>query len=468
MKLTFWGAAGTVTGSKHIIETQSGFRILLDCGMFQGSYEFVDEHNRHFGFHANSIDVLILSHAHIDHCGLIPRLVKQGFKGTIYCTSATRDLTALLLRDSARIQMADATFINKNRNKAGRKDFLEPLYNERDVDRALENMVTIPYNNPIKIKDEFTLTFTDAGHIIGSAMVNLTFGAADGHCKLLFTGDIGRNDDSILRNPQPTEPADIVICESTYGDRIHQPKGDVLEELLEIVDETLNKRRGKLLIPAFSVDRTQELIYALDQLESSGRLPHYQVFVDSPLSTNATDIMRNHPECFNDNLLDYLETDPDPFGFKRLRYVQDKRESQRLNSLNEPCIIISASGMMEAGRIKHHLANNIEKSSTTILSVGHNAKNTLGDRIMRGDKEVRIFGRIYQVRAQKKKMDFFSGHADKEEMMTYLKANQPADKVQKVFLVHGDDEALNVFQVALQRENYMDVIVPLYGESFKI
>ncbi len=466
MKLSFHGAARTVTGSKHLLTLKQGKRILLDCGMFQGMGLETDELNRHFGFDPATVDYLVLSHAHIDHSGLIPVLVKQGFSGKIYCTPATFDLCCIMLEDSAHIQESDARFINERRKRQG-KPPLKPLYTLPDVTVALRQFEPVPYGEWISIEDSIKLLFTDAGHILGSAVVNLRI-EEDFHTKsICYTGDLGRAQPQIIRPAEPFPQCEYLITESTYGDRKHADRSESLDQLLRIVIETCVMKKGKLIIPAFSVGRTQEIVYALDRLEHEGRLPHIPVFVDSPLSTNATEIMRNNPDCFNDEIRSYMERDPDPFGFNKLTYIREAQESKQLNHLKEPCIIISASGMAEAGRIKHHLANNIGSEDNTVMIVGHCESGSLGAKLAEGEKEVRIFGEMHSVRAHVEVLGSFSAHGDVDEMIDILKCQNPT-KVKKVFLVHGDYDVQLRYMIRLQREGFRHVEIPEKGSSFEV
>ena len=466
MKLSFHGAARTVTGSKHLLTLKQGKRILLDCGMFQGMGLETDELNRHFGFDPATVDYLILSHAHIDHSGLIPVLVKQGFGGKIYCTPSTFDLCCIMLEDSAHIQESDARFINERRKRQG-KPPLKPLYTLPDVTVALRQFEPVPYGEWLSIEDSIKLLFTDAGHILGSAVVNLRI-EEDFHTKsICYTGDLGRAQPQIIRPAEPFPQCEYLITESTYGDRKHADRTESLDQLLRIVIETCVMKKGKLIIPAFSVGRTQEIVYALDRLEHEGRLPRIPVFVDSPLSTNATEIMRNNPDCFNDEIRSYMERDPDPFGFNKLTYIREAQESKQLNHLKEPCIIISASGMAEAGRIKHHLANNIGSEDNTVMIVGHCESGSLGAKLAEGEKEVRIFGEMHSVRAHVEVLGSFSAHGDVDEMIDILKCQNPS-KVKKVFIVHGDYDVQLRYMIRLQREGFRHVEIPEKGSSFEI
>lgn len=462
MRLQFFGAAREVTGSKHLITTNKGTRILLDCGLFQGiqTHEF----NQEFGFDPKDIDYVILSHAHIDHSGLLPRLVKKGFRGPIYATAGTAALCQIMLLDSAYIQEKDLKFLNERRMRQGRPT-LELLYSVADAEETLSLFKTVPYHMLVELNGgEVGFTFTDAGHLLGSAAVHLTIENDDQFVRLTFTGDIGRPGDSILRSPEPFPQADYIICESTYGDRLHEKVPDMLTHLQRIVFETCVSKRGKLIIPAFAVDRTQELIYALDRLSSSGSLGRIPVYIDSPLAVKATKIMKQNDDYFNPDILDYIERDGDAFAFPNLHYISDVADSKALNDRTEPCIIISASGMAEAGRIKHHLLNNLESSQNTVLIVGYCSPHTLGAAIRKGERMVRIFGQDVRVNADVEILDAFSGHADYKEMLDYLECQDPA-RVKRVFLVHGEFEKQIAFKHWLQDKGFADIRIPMLRES---
>ncbi len=466
MRIQFFGAARTVTGSKHLITTEKGIKILLDCGLFQGIQ--TDEFNQNFGFKPAEVDYLILSHAHIDHSGLIPRLVRQGFQGPIYCTSATADLCKIMLLDSAHIQVKDLERINKRRLKQGRP-LLDELYNAEDAEKALTMFRTVRYGQTFHLgeNNEIAVHLTDAAHLLGSAAVHLSIPDKGSFKQITFTGDIGRPDDNILRKPDTFPQADIIICESTYGDRLHEQESDLHAHLLRVVGDTCVKNGGKLIIPAFAIDRTQELIYALDQLSSAGKLPRIPVYIDSPLAIRATTIMKEHDECFNPEILEYIEKDGDAFAFPNLHYVSAVEQSMALNDKTEPCIIISASGMAEAGRIKHHIKNNIGDPKCTILLVGYAGPNTLAGALKRGDRQVNIFGEMFDVKCGVEVMDSFSGHGDYQEMLAFLSCQNPAS-VKKVFLVHGEYETQVAFKLKLQNAGYKHVLIPALYESVEV
>ena len=482
MKIQFLGAAREVTGSKHLITTDSGHTILLDCGMYQGKGMETDAANRDLGFDPAKLDCVVLSHAHIDHSGLIPYIVKMGFKGDIYCTPATRDLCALMLADTAFIQEQDVRTYNKKIDKQnphkekGKKYKIEPLYNQNDVNRAMKLFVTYSYDRRFRLFDDVLLTFTNSGHMLGGAICSLeiyedeTNGgpspATRRWKRITYTGDIGRKHCHILPPPQLFPQCDYLICESTYGDRLHDEQLVTEEELLGVVDDTCNYRKGQLLIPSFSVGRTQEIVYVLNQLYNDGRLPHIPVYVDSPMSTNATQIFRMYPDELSDEVRDTMRFDPDPFGFNTLRYITDISESKALNHKDEPCIIISASGMLEAGRIKHHVANHISDPRCTILIVGYCEPTTLGARIQQpGLQWISIFGQDRKIKAQITKIEGFSGHGDYQEMIDYLTRSLAVDQVKQVFVVHGQEEAAQAYKGHLEEAGFKEVTVPLKGET---
>ena len=458
MNLSFHGAAQTVTGSKHLITTDGGKKILLDCGFFQGMGKETDELNRNLGFRADEVDALILSHAHIDHSGSVPYLVKMGFRGPIYCTPATRDLCEIMLADTAHIQESDAKFHNKRRKEKG-LPLIQPLYVQEEVDKSIELMQTVAYNEKYRIDEETEFHFTDSGHILGSAAVNLTLRTRDGIRKLFFSGDIGRPNDKILIPPKAFEQADYILCESTYGNRLHASAEETEKRLFDIVYDTCVTRRGKLIIPAFSLGRTQEVVYVLNNMKNKRMLPPILVYVDSPLSINATEIMRSHPESFNSDILQVMKTDPDPFGFGGLIYIRDATQSKSLNEKQEPCIIISASGMAEAGRIRHHIKNNITDSRNTILLVGYCTPMSLGGQLGAGNKVVRIFGADYPVNAKVEVMNSYSAHADYKEMLQYLSCQDPK-AVKKMFLVHGELGTQTEWRLKLLDAGFKNIEIP--------
>ncbi|HQW16572.1 MAG TPA: MBL fold metallo-hydrolase [Bacteroidia bacterium] len=466
MNITFYGAARNVTGSKHLIETESGKKILLDCGFFQNRGKDNDRLNRNFSFDPQQIDLMILSHAHIDHSGNIPNLVKQGFNKTIFTTQATIDLCEVMLADSAYIQSGDIEYINRRRKRDGQKA-LEPIYEIEDVEKAMKLFAPVAVNKRFHYDDEISFEFTDAGHILGSVSVHLFITEKGNTKQITFSGDVGRFNDLILKAPASFSQADYILCESTYGNRLHDQSTDARQKLLQIVNKTCVEKKGKLIIPAFSLGRTQEIIYTLDRFKTENKLPSIPVFVDSPLAIDATNIMRKHSEFFNSDLVNYLHVDDDPFGFSNLKYVRKVEESKKINDLKGPCIIISASGMIEAGRIKHHIKNNINDSRSTILIVGYCTPESIGGHLMRGDKTIKIFGNEYLVKASVEVISSFSAHADYLELIKYLSC-QDTSAVKKLFLVHGEYEVQKEFKEKLNEVGFKNVEIPEELQSFKL
>jgi len=450
MKITFHGAAGTTTGSQHLIEV-NGHRILLDCGLYQGRRQEAFHRNRTFPFDASTLDAVILSHAHIDHSGNLPNLVKQGFRENIYATDATRDLCTIMLPDSAHIQRADVDWLNRRRAGTGQPP-LEPTYDAMDAERCLRQFVTFGYGRPLQVADGVKVTFLDAGHLLGSAQVMLDIDDRDTGRKsrLLFSGDVGRPNSDLLNATAPSDGVDFLIMESTYGGRRHESGAGASDHICRIINDSI-ERRGKVLIPAFAVERTQQLLFALHKLRETQCIPTLPIFVDSPLAVSATEVFRLHPECFNAEVYEHLFDRDNPFGFEGLRLVRDVNESKRINELDQPAVIISASGMCESGRILHHLRNNIEKPETTILFVGYCAEHTLGAKLRSGAKIVNILGDVFRVRAHIEAIDSYSGHADHGELMAYFK-NITGPKKQ-TFLVHGEPEAARNLHDALVTEH---------------
>lgn len=467
MQIQFHGAVRTVTGSQHLL-TVNGQNILLDCGLYQGSRKESYSRNQHLPYDAASIDVLVLSHAHIDHSGNIPNLVKSGFKGDIVCTYATRDLCSIMLRDSAKIQEYDIEFLNKKRAKKNLPP-LEPLYEMADAVESLKYFIGIGYERPYRLMPGVTLTFYDAGHILGSAIVALDIEDKDSKqsVRFVFSGDLGRPDRPILRDPTFLDEADILLVESTYGNRVHADMDEASKKLEQIINETF-KRAGKIIIPAFAVGRIQELVYRLHQLvESRDIPPNLPVYVDSPLAIDATSIYRLHPEAYDTELAQFMLEDrhKDPFGFDLMHYTRSTAESKELNFLREPAIILSASGMAEAGRILHHLKNNVEDARNTILIVGWQAPNTLGRRIVEKQPIIKVFGEEYHLRAQVATINGFSAHADSHELLAWT--GHFKKRPLHTFVVHGEEEASLALADALQnKQSFANVIVPELGQRF--
>ena len=467
MQVQFWGAARCVTGSMHLLNV-NGHNLLLDCGLYQGRRKDAFERNRNLPFDARELDAVILSHAHIDHSGNLPSLVRAGFSGPIYATSATRDLDAYLLLDSAHIQESDVAYVNKRRAKQGKRLF-EPLYTRRDAMDTLGHFTTVEYGRPFEPVPGVQVHFRDAGHILGSAIVVIDANEGERKRRLVFSGDIGRRGLPILRNPQVAEDVDYVIMESTYGNRFHASTGEAKETLRQTAQEAYD-RRGKLIIPSFAVGRTQELVYRLNQLWEEDQLPPIDVFVDSPLAVNVTEVFRLHPECYNEEMLDAMltESDRNPLDFRHLRYIRSVEDSKRLNEMDTPAIIISASGMCEAGRILHHLKNNIENPRTTVLFVGYQAEHTLGRKILEGHDPVPIFGEEYKLRARVKRAEGYSAHADRTELLDWAARIQAQGDLKRVFLVHGEDEGLQALADGLREQGVSQVDIPDRGQVFEL
>lgn len=458
MKIAFHGAARVVTGSKHLLTLNNGKKYLLDCGMFQGMGAQTDVLNRNWGFTPAEVNYLILSHAHIDHSGLIPKLVKDGFSGKIFCTPATKELTNVLLEDSAGIQQDEVKYANKRRKAEG-LPYLQPLYNEEDAQRALDLFVTIEYGTWFTIDEDVQVMYTDAGHIIGSAAVHLKIKEDGKETHLTFSGDVGRYRDVILRSPEVFPQADYILIESTYGNSLHDPADTTPDMLLQWIDKTCIQKKGKLIIPAFSVGRTQEILFALNSLEEEHRLPDLDYYVDSPLSVAATEIVKSYPQYFNKTIQKILETDSDPFSFKGLKYIKSVEESKLLNYRDKPCVIISASGMADAGRVKHHISNSIENSRNTILMVGYCEPHSLGGRLMAGAKEVHIFGILHEVHAEIGSIRSMSAHGDVDDLFQFLSCQDP-QKVRALFIVHGEYDVQQAFQARLLKKGFRDVEIP--------
>jgi len=452
MRVAFHGAVRTVTGSLHLVEA-GGARVYLECGLFQGRRGEFYERNRQFPSAAQDVEAVVLSHAHLDHCGNLPTLVAQGFRGTIYCTPATRDLAALVLRDSAKVQQQDLLMVNKIRRRQGQPE-VEALYDARAAERAIARMVAVPYERPFRV-GPLEVTFLDAGHILGSAMVVLE---AEGR-RLGFTGDLGRPGSAIIRDPQVMPAVDVLLVESTYGDRLHLPRAEAEAHLAAIVTETV-KRGGKVLIPAFALGRTQEIVYVLHRQREAGQNPDVPIYVDSPMATDATEIFRVHADCFDEEILVHLEQH-DPFGFKGLRYVRTPEESRALNDKAEPFVVIATSGMVEAGRILHHLRRRIGDPRSAILFVGYQAQNTLGRRLMDGAAEVKIYGEPHQVKIRVERAEAFSAHADRDELLAWAGRS---GHIGRAFCIHGEEGPAAALAAALSGAG-VNASVPTVGQS---
>lgn len=466
MILQFIGAARTVTGSMHLVQV-NGKQILLDCGLFQGRRAETYERNRTFPFDPSTIDAVVLSHAHIDHAGNLPNLVKHGFNGPIFCTPATADLCRLMLMDSAHIQEKDAEYVSK-KHKKKKLPPVEPLYTMDDVQPMLDRLTEFNYHAPFQVVDGVTAEYFDAGHILGSASIRLTIQEGKEKEKHLgFSGDVGRPNMPILRDPEFMGNADALICESTYGGRLHEGPNKMPEQtFLDVINRTVD-RGGKIIVPSFSVGRTQDIVYKMNNLKNEGKLPDIPIFVDSPLSTNATEVFRRHPECFDKETMEVLKTDDDVFGFDRLTYIRDVEQSKALNDRKGACMIIAASGMCEAGRIVHHLSNNIEDPKNTVMIVGYQAEHTLGRKIVEREPEVSIFGEPKKLNAEVVVMNSFSAHADKNELFDFV-SKFDKEKLRNIFLVHGDLDQAEKFSATLTEHKYQRVDIPQRLEKFEM
>ena len=472
MKVQFWGAAQTVTGSMHLIH-HKGKRILLDCGLYQGRRKEAFKRNRELPFDGRQVDAVILSHAHIDHSGNLPSLYRSGFRGPIFATSASRDLAAFMLMDSAKIQVNDVKYVNKKRKRKKQNPF-EPLYGPEDAAATLKLFRTVEYDQSFSPLEGVNCRFHFAGHMLGAAIVEVNLDSektpSGAPTRLVFSGDIGRSDMPILRDPQVVEDADYIIMEATYGNREHTKRSDARTLLKEIVHQTWNDK-GKLVIPAFSVGRTQEIVYRLNQLSESGELPPIKVYVDSPLAVNATDVFRGHPECYDDAMVNAVlyEEDGDPLYFEHLHYIRKVEESKALNHSKDPCVIISASGMCEGGRVLHHLKNNIENPTTRILFAGYQAPHTLGRILLDGSLErVKIYGEEYQVNAQISRLEGSSGHADQQNLLDWARATNDKGDVKKIALVHCELDSANELKGLLEKNKLGPVMIPAPGDEMEM
>ena len=469
MEITFHGAAQTVTGSQHLLSL-NGTRLLLDCGLYQGSRKEAEYRNRTFLHDPKAVDALLLSHAHIDHAGLIPMLVRKGFGGPIYATAATVDLCRYMLLDSARIQESDAEYLNRRARQRKQADTFEPLYTTADAEQALKLFRPVRYKTPVAVAPNVSAMFMDAGHILGSASVVLDIqerrGLGSRTYRLAFSGDIGRMNLPILRDPVLLEDVDYAIMEATYGGRDHRPPDAAFAELTQVVKDTV-ARGGKIIIPSFAVGRAQELIYEINRLIYSGEIPPLPVYVDSPLATNVSEVFSQHEDLYDEETLAFMrESRNKAFAFSSLNYTRSVDESKAINDMKGPLVVISASGMAESGRILHHLRNNIEDPRNTVLIVSWQAANTLGRRLAEHAPEVRIFGDLYQVRAQVATINGYSGHAGRDLLIRWATALKP--KVKRVFLVHGEPDSLTALKGALTDKGVPGVYAPQLHETVEI
>jgi metallo-beta-lactamase family protein len=465
MKIAFHGAARAVTGSKHLLTLNNGTQILLDCGLFQGMGDVTDGLNESFGFDPGAVSIVVLSHAHIDHCGLLPRLVAEGFSGPIYSTPATMELTRILLMDSAKIHEQDAEYANRHIKIV--EDQEMPLYTEEDVVKTLSLFKVLEYLEGLEISPGVVLRFTDAGHIIGSAAVHLKITENGKDTRLSFSGDVGRYGDLILKNPQNYPQADYIIMESTYGDSLHKDLEPIEEALKDIITQTCLIRKGKVIIPAFSVGRTQELLFALNALELKKQLPDVRYYVDSPLSKQATEVLKNYPEYYNNGVKQVMKIDDDVFNFKGLKFIENVTESKALNEDTRPCVIISSSGMAEGGRVRHHIKNNISNRKNTILMVGYASPGSLAGQLAAGKHKVWMFRQEYDVVAEVHSIQSMSAHGDYEDLLQFLDCQDP-QLVKQLFLVHGEYDVQQNFAQRLKDKGFKHIAIPQYHQEFEL
>lgn len=466
MRIGFYGGAGEVTGSRHLLETD-GLNVLLDCGLFQGHRAQSLEKNRSIPFDAARVDALLLSHAHIDHCGSIPLLVKNGFAGTIHCTEATREIVEIMLMDSAYLQTSDAAFFNKIHQRAGNAERIEPLYTQDDVRACLGLFKSQPVESWIPLSGKTRFRFHNAGHVLGSAMIEVEVESGAGPRRVFFTGDLGRRRALLMDSPRAPRNVDYLITESTYGDRVHESVDDV-EGILKTVVHRAVEEKGKVLIPSFALERTQEIVFVLEKMIRRGQIPKIPIYVDSPMAVSITEIFNRHLGgfSFSPEFKDYAAREGSPFDFKAVRYVRTSEDSQKLNSVDGPMIILSASGMCEGGRILHHLRNNLEKDTTCILMVGYQAEGTLGRRLQEGAKKVRIFGLEHRVWAQVQTLHTFSAHADRDDLLWFAKSVAPRPR--KIFIVHGDPRSATALAASLREAGLPQTEIPEYGQRFEL
>ena len=463
MKIEFLGAAQTVTGSMHLLRTARA-TVLLDCGLFQGRRQEARERNRTLPLAPRDVDAVVLSHAHIDHSGALPVLAAHGFRGTIYCTPATRDLCAVMLEDAAHIQESDARYVNKLVDRGELPgEHVEPLYTMNDVVRALEAMVAVPYHRGVEIAPGVRLTLLDAGHVLGSAIVVLDVQDGARHRRVVFTGDLGRIGTPILRDPEIPEGTETLIMESTYGDRLHPPRATMNDALADVIVEA-HARGGKVIIPTFALERAQEVILALKQLRAAVRIPSLPIYVDSPLAVKVTQVFRMHPECFDPETRALFVGDDSPFDIDTLTYVSSVEDSKSVSRSDESAIILAGSGMCESGRVVHHLRATIESEKNTVVIVGYQAQHTLGRRLVEGRSRVKLFGVERDRRCQVSVLNGFSAHADQSELLRFVEQTRASGRVEQIALVHGDLPAQRVLREALLAQGAPDVQIPARGE----
>lgn len=465
MKLSFHGAARSVTGSRHMVELP-GCKLLLDCGLFQGRREEALRQNQDLGFDPHSINAVLLSHAHVDHSGALPMLQKHGFSGKVHLTRATGDLTELMLEDSAHVQVSDCSYVNKKEQRKG-KACVRPFYNINDVRKVVRRFEGARYGDLLKISPRVTASFHDAGHILGSAAIRVKYTARGNTTTLLFSGDLGRSNMPILRDPEPPQPCDALILESTYGDRLHEADRAVMkQQALDLLTHA-KLHKSKIIVPAFAVGRTQELVMRIKELVGEGRLDPIPIYIDSPLASRATEVFRRHPECYDEETTKTFTASGDLFASRYIHFVSSPEESMRLNSMKGPCVIISASGMCEGGRVVHHLKHAIQDEANVIVFVGFQAEHTLGRKLVEGWDVVPIFGVPTPRRAQIVTFNGLSAHADRQDLLAYVRAITPAPS--KIFLVHGEEKQALSLAAAIQAEHaQVDVTVPHFGSSHEI
>ena len=465
MKLSFYGAARSVTGSRHMLD-MPGFRLLFDCGMFQGRREEAAQQNRDLGFDPKSVSAVLLSHAHIDHSGALPVLPQHGFSGKVYVTRATADLAGIMLEDSARIQQNDCRYVNK-KEKRGRTTCIRPIYNSDDVRKILKRFEGERYGNQINIAPRVTASFHDAGHILGSAAIRVKYKARGHTTTVLFSGDLGRSEMPILRDPEPPPPCDVLILESTYGDRLHERAGEEMKQKAQELIAHAKTHKSKIIVPAFAVGRTQELVMRIKQLVGEGRVDPIPIYIDSPLAGKATEVFRRHPECYDEETLKTFTADRDPFASRYIHFVSSPEDSKRLNMMKGPCVIISSSGMCEGGRVVHHLKHAIQDEANIIVFVGFQAEHTLGRKLVEGWDVVPIFGVPTQRRAQIVKFNGLSAHADRNDLLAYVRAINPLPS--KIFIVHGEEKQALSLGAAIQAEHpNIEVQIPHRGSSHEV
>ena len=465
MKLSFYGAARSVTGSRHMLETP-GFRVLFDCGLFQGRREETVRQNRNLGFDPKSVGAVLLSHAHIDHSGALPVLPQHGFSGSVYATRATADLASIMLEDSARVQESDCRYVNKSEQR-GRRNCIRPFYSSADVRRILKRFEGLRYGDQLKISPRMTTTFHDAGHILGSAAIRVKYTARGNTTTVLFSGDLGRSGMPILRDPEPPPPCDVLILESTYGDRLHEHDAEeTTNKAIDVINHA-RTHKSKIIVPAFAVGRTQEIVMRIKGLVAEGRIDPLPIYIDSPLAGKATEIFRRHPECYDEETLKTFSAEGDPFASRYIRFISSPEDSKRLNQMKGPCIIISSSGMCEGGRVVHHLKHAIHDEANVIVIVGFQAEHTLGRKLVEGWDTVPIFGRPTPRRAQVVKINGLSAHADRQDLLTYVRSIKPLPNV--VFIVHGEEKQAFSLGAAIQSEHpHIDVRIPQRGSTHDV